>query len=198
MPLQFRFVDLRRLRALDPARMILRFATRSLAVTGLAVFSAAASAAAPSVKEFFGNHCTDCHDAEEKKGGLDLESLKWEPGDPANFVKWVRINDFVAKDEMPPKKRKERPEADEVHAFLGGLGKELTAADVKREAAGGRTVLRRLNRTEYERTLHDLLGISTPLAVMLPGDTPMHGFDTVAEGLRISTLQMEKDRKSVV
>ena len=45
---------------------------------------------------------------------------------------------------------------------------------------------------EYERTLHDLLGISTPLAVLLPGDTPLHGFDTVAEGLRFSTLQMEK------
>src|SRR5690606_22470232 len=32
----------------------------------------------------------------------------------------------------------------------------------------------------------------TPLANILPADTPMHGFDTVADGLRLSTLQMEK------
>jgi hypothetical protein len=126
------------------------------------------------------------------KGGLDLESLKWEPDDRANFDKWVRIHDVVKSGVMPPKKRKERPDADEIHAFLDDLGNELTAVDRKREAVNGRTVLRRLNRVEYERSLHDLLGISTPLAVMLPVDTPMHGFDTVAEGLRISTLQMEK------
>ncbi|HVJ46512.1 MAG TPA: DUF1592 domain-containing protein, partial [Luteolibacter sp.] len=171
--------------------MILRFAARSLGIAGLAMFVPSAHAA-PPVKEFFGNHCTDCHDAEEKKGGLDLESLKWEPTDRANFEKWVKVFDFVQKDEMPPKKRKERPEAEEVKSFLSGLGKELTTADAKREAENGRTVLRRLNRVEYERTVHDLLGITTPLAVMLPGDTPVHGFDTVAEGLRISTLQMEK------
>ena len=40
----------------------------------------------------------------------------------------------------------------------------------------------RLNRNEYENTVRDLLAI----------DTPMHGFDTVAEGLRFSQLQIEK------
>ena len=60
------------------------------------------------------------------------------------------------------------------------------------EARQGRAILRRLNRVEYERTVQDLLGISTPLAGLLPADTPMYGFDTVAEGLRLSTLQMER------
>ncbi len=176
---------------LDPALYFFRLFLFPLGVAGTLVSSPSA-AAAPQVAEFFGNHCTDCHDAEEKKGGLDLESLEWKPEDRANFEKWVKIYDFVQKDEMPPKKRKERPEVDEVRSFLGGLGKELTVSDTKREAENGRTVLRRLNRVEYERTLHDLLGITTPLAVMLPNDTPAHGFDTVAEGLRLSTLQMEK------
>lgn len=148
--------------------------------------------AMPQVKEFLSNHCTDCHDKDEKKGGLDLESLAWNPEDRRNLETWVKVHDFVQKGEMPPKKRKARPEAEEVQVFLADLGNDLTDTDVKRVAANGRTVLRRLNRVEYERTLHELLGISTPLAIMLPGDTPMHGFDTVAEGLRFSTLQMEK------
>ena len=153
-------------------------------------FSAVAVAEIP--RELIGNYCTDCHDADEKKGGLDLEALEWKPDDRANLEKWVKVYDFVDKGEMPPKKRKQRPEAAEAEEFLAGLAKEITAADVKREAENGRTVLRRLNRVEYERTLHELLGIRTALTVMLPNDTPMHGFDTVAEGLRLSTLQMEK------
>jgi hypothetical protein len=52
--------------------------------------------------------------------------------------------------------------------------------------------VRRLNRIEYENTVRDLLHIDTPLAGLLPEDTPMHGFDTVAEGLRFSQLQIEK------
>lgn len=186
-------ICLRIVPALDPVTSTFRLPGFPLFALGALMLSPLASAMpGPKVAEFFSNHCTDCHDADEKKGGLDLESLEWKPEDRANFDKWVKIYDFVQKDEMPPKKRTERPEADEVHALLAGLSKELTASDVKREAENGRTVLRRLNRVEYERTLHDLLGINTPLAVMLPADTPMHGFDTVAEGLRLSTLQMEK------
>lgn len=138
-----------------------------------------------------GNYCTDCHDADEKKGGIDLEGLSWNPSDKANFDRWVKIHDVIRDGEMPPKNRNTRPEANEAEEFLKALGGELKTADAKR-AEGGRTILRRLNRVEYEKTLHELLGIHTPLASMLPGDTPMHGFDTVAEGLRLSTLQIEK------
>jgi hypothetical protein len=92
---------------------------------------------------------------------------------------------------MPPKK-KARPEAGATGKFLAAIGGELRAQEAQRQAQQGRTILRRLNRTEYERTMHDLLAIETPLASLLPADTPTHGFDTVAEGLRLSMLQIEK------
>ena len=149
----------------------------------------ASAAMAPS--EFIEQYCADCHDADEKKGGLDLASLPWDLEKRSNFDEWVKVVDLVAKGEMPPKK-KARPDAGAAHAFLAGIGGELRAFDGQRQALTGRAVLRRLNRVEYERTMQDLLGISTPLAALLPADTPMHGFDTVAEGLRLSTLQMEK------
>ncbi|HBE66603.1 MAG TPA: hypothetical protein DDW52_00505, partial [Planctomycetaceae bacterium] len=59
------------------------------------------------------------------------------------------------------------------------------------ETVSGRTVLRRLNRREYENTVRDLLHIDADLRNLLPEDTPMHGFDTVANGLRFSQLQIE-------
>lgn len=103
----------------------------------------------------------------------------------------VKIHDRVSKDEMPPKKS-ERPDAKTVAEFLASVSKPLREVSSKQQAITGRTVLRRLNRNEYERTVQDLLGIDIPLANLLPEDTPAHGFDTVAEGLRISQLQLEK------
>jgi len=177
--------------ALDPARSFRRLFVPAIPAACLFLSPLPVEAVTPQVKEFISNNCTDCHDADEKKGGLDLEALQWKPEDRTNFDRWVKIHDMIRDGEMPPKNRKERPEPAEAAAFVKQLAGELTTTDAKRTAEG-RTVLRRLNRVEYERTLQDLLGIRTPLAVMLPGDTPMHGFDTVAEGLRLSTLQMEK------
>ncbi len=147
--------------------------------------------AATNPGAFIDQYCVDCHDADSKKGGLDLTALSWDLEKRANFDEWVKIVDFVAEGHMPPKK-KARPETAAAHAFLADLGNELRAFEGKRRAETGRSVLRRLNRVEYERTMQDLLGISTPLAALLPADSSMHGFDTVAEGLRLSTLQMEK------
>lgn len=37
-----------------------------------------------------------------------------------------------------------------------------------------------MNRTEYEHTVQDLLGIDTPLKDLLPEDGSVQGFDNVA------------------
>jgi hypothetical protein len=145
----------------------------------------------PGVDGFFGQNCTECHDADVKKGGLDLTAISWNPETRENFDLWVKIHDRVNKGEMPPKKS-ERPDAKAVTGFLASVSKPLRDISAQQQTANGRTVLRRLNRNEYERTVQDLLGIDIPLAGLLPEDTPAHGFDTVAEGLRISQLQLEK------
>ena len=147
--------------------------------------------AAPQTNDFIDDYCANCHDSDEKKGGLDLTNLAWDLEKRGNFDEWVKVVDYVTKGEMPPKK-KARPEAAAVQVFLDAIGNELRSYQGEVEAKQGRAILRRLNRVEYERTVQDLLRISIPLAGLLPADTPMHGFDTVAEGLRLSTLQMER------
>ncbi len=56
----------------------------------------------------------------------------------------------------------------------------------------GRTVLRRLNRVEYERTICDLLGIHVELRETLPLDTSANGFDNVGDALHISSFLMDR------
>ena len=58
--------------------------------------------------------------------------------------------------------------------------------------AQGRVVLRRLNRTEYENTVRDLLGIEVELKDLLPLDSSAEGFDNVGDALHVSSFLMEK------
>ncbi|TLD68676.1 DUF1592 domain-containing protein [Phragmitibacter flavus] len=148
-------------------------------------------AATKPLQPFLQSNCFECHDADVQKGGLDLTALSWDPANRANYDKWILIHDRVRDGEMPPAKQ-DRPEPTALKDFTSRVSNALTQHSAKIQSATGRTILRRLNRTEHERTLQDLLGISIPLKDMLPEDPPMHGFDNVAEGLRLSTLHMEK------
>lgn len=141
-------------------------------------------------RSFIDARCIECHDSESKKGGLDLTALSSQLDDPALNARWTLVFDRTRRCEMPPRK-KEPPPSNERDAFLRSLGGFLTEHDVARQAVSGRVVLRRLNRAEYENTIHDLLGIDTPLADLLPEDATAYGFDNVAEALRLSATQID-------
>src|SRR5262249_6368397 len=56
----------------------------------------------------------------------------------------------------------------------------------------GRVTMRRLNREEYNNTIHDLFGIYTRPADSFPSDDVGYGFDDIGDVLSISPLLMEK------
>ena len=146
-----------------------------------------AVAAVPAIQPFLDQHCMDCHDGDVKKGGLDLSSLSSDGGDAGALKKWVRVYDRVAAGEMPPAKETQ-PSNDERQNFMAALGADLTA---KSQAQAG-TVLRRLNRREYQNTIHDLLGVKVNVIDALPEDGRAHGFDNIGEALSISGIQMQR------
>src|SRR5687768_12007357 len=127
-------------------------------------FSIYLAAAAPSLaatlpangRQFVEKHCFECHDAEVKKGGLDLTALKFDPANSTNFSTWALVHDRVSNGEMPPKK-KARPETKELESFTKSLAGSLVSAESARIAKEGRATQRRLNRYEYENALRDLL-----------------------------------------
>ena len=141
-------------------------------------------------KPFLEEHCIDCHDKESTKGGLDLSALSTDLTDPATFAQWVKAHDRVLAGEMPPMQESPRISDAQRQQFTRVLSSALADQDRRREAGGGRTSLRRLNRTEYENSVSALVGTPVNVKRMLPPDTPLYGFDTVAEGLRFSQLQI--------
>jgi len=145
----------------------------------------AADLAAPT-RTFLETHCYDCHDAETKKGSLDLTSLAYDPANRENAAVWVTIHDRVADGEMPPAKKKTRPDAAAIKGFTRAVGGPIADAIRAGQDQAGRVRARRLNRAEFEHSLHDLLGINVPLAALLPADAVTDGFDNQAEGQSLS------------
>jgi hypothetical protein len=134
----------------------------------------------------------ECHDADSKKGGLDLTSLNFTLDKPESFASWVAVHDRVSAGEMPPKK-KPRPAAAELKAFTNTLSSALLSADLARVAAEGRAIQRRLNRYEYENTLRDLLSLPyLEVKSFLPEDSEASGFNKVGQALDVSHVQMAR------
>ncbi len=141
-----------------------------------------------TVWPFFEKHCVECHDDITAKGGLDLYSaVKADIAGAKDVDRWTAIFDRVHHDEMPPPKKK-RPDLAEKEPFLGWVRPNLTKADAEiREV-----VQRRLNRVEYENTMHDLLGIDVDLKDLLPEDQSVGGFDNNGAALAISAELFER------
>lgn len=156
----------------------------------LAAAAGSASAAAAEsfdakVRPLLEAHCFDCHGAETRKAGLRLDTLTADFRDGKEASTWVRIFDKLVSGEMPPKKH-DRPPQKDLDAATQFLGKQLHDASLAVQQKQGRVILRRLNGTEYENTLRDLLGTDVALKEMLPEDSTTAGFDNVSSGLDLS------------
>src|SRR5688572_27884190 len=80
----------------------------TLATLGfIAVIGADASELPPHAETFTEKYCAKCHNDIDKEGRLDLTSLKFTPGDPANFQQWIKVHDRLQAHEMPPKEKKQ-------------------------------------------------------------------------------------------
>jgi len=139
-----------------------------------------------TITPFLRTHCLECHSGPTSEGGLDLTTLSSDLSDVGVLQRWVRIHDRIAKGEMPPKDSARLPTT-EKEALLSSLSDILRPAD----APHRQTSPRRLNRVEYENTICDLFQIRIDLQSMLPEDQQVQGFDTVGEGLEISSEQIE-------
>jgi len=139
-----------------------------------------------ATRGFLEQHCFKCHGPEKDKGDLRLDTLKTPAADPTTADTWLDVLDAIESGDMPPKKEP-RPDAQAAEKIIG-----LIAAAAAEAAGPPPLALRRMNRIEYEHTVQDLLGITTPLAELLPEDSSVQGFDNVANGLSISSVLMER------
>jgi hypothetical protein len=172
---------------MNSASRLLRFSCALSVVAFALTYEAASAADYTAGQAFVKQHCVDCHSGSDAANGLHLDTLGGDLGQAEVLSKWVAVYDRVARGEMPPKDSTQ-PTAAERTAFLAPLRDALFQAS----SARAQTVLRRLNRAEYERTLNDLLGTTVSVIDMLPEDGRAFGFDNIGESLDLSPVQLQR------
>jgi len=159
-------------------------------VLGWLVFATQGIQAAPlpssPVRSVLSQYCVECHDSDVKKGGLDLDlisrdDLSRHSGD------WERVIRRLRTRQMPPI-GKDRPSERVYEELARALSASMDAIAAKNPDPGRTETFRRLNRTEYQNAIRDLLGLEVDAAALLPKDESSHGFDNITVGDLSPTL----------
>ena len=93
--------------------------------------------------------------------------------------------------EMPPPERPQ-PKPAEVDAVSRAIKGIFDRFDAAAKPNAGRVTIRRLNRTEYNNTIRDLVGVDFKPADDFPADDVGYGFDNIGDVLTVSPLLLEK------
>jgi mono/diheme cytochrome c family protein len=136
--------------------------------------------------QFLDRYCATCHSERLKSGGLSLvEADTSKPGALPEL--WEKVVRKLRTGVMPPPDAPQ-PDGAERRAVLTWLETSLDAAWAAKKDPGRTETLRRLNRTEYQNVIRDLLALDIDAASMLPADESGHGFDNVNVGDLTPTL----------
>jgi hypothetical protein len=146
----------------------------------------AGTAVVSDLATFVDQNCLDCHYSGRSRGNLSLEGLDFtRPAERPEV--WERVLRKLEHRQMPPV-GEPRPDETDYRAITARLTGELDRAAAAHPRPGRTDSLRRLNRTEYQNAVRDLLGVEIDAASLLPQDEPAHGFDNVIVGNLSPTL----------
>jgi len=141
-------------------------------------------------------HCYGCHGEKKQKGKLRLDTLDLNFDRGPSAERWHDALNNLNLGEMPPDDEPPLTDSERV-ALTSWLTQRLKAAAVARRNAGGQAVLRRLNRTEYQYTMADLLGLDMDYSGEFPSDAlSADGFYNNGASLGMSALQIENYLKT--
>jgi len=135
---------------------------------------------ASSHRQTLDRYCVTCHNQRLVTAGLKLDDADVaNPGTGAEI--WEKVVRKLRTGMMPPPNMPQ-PSMDDRVALLSWLETSLDKAAAAKPNPGRTETLRRLNRTEYQNAIRDLLAVDIDAASLLPADESGHGFDNVTVG----------------
>ncbi len=152
-----------------------------------AVSSGSARVESPaSERAVIDRYCVTCHSDRLQTGGLSLEGV--DLADVAAHAEvWEKVVRKLRAGAMPPRPRP-RPDAETHARLLTHIETALDAAAADNPDPGRTETFRRLNRTEYQNAIRDLLVLEIDVTALLPRDDAAFGFDNVNTGGLSPTL----------
>ena len=107
---------------------------------------------------FLKKHCFACHGNGKSKAGLSFDRFKDDKSVFQDRKTWESVQHMLENREMPPESRPQ-PALEEVDTVLNSIRGLFHEFDRTAKPNVGRVTIRRLNRTEYNNTVRDLLGV---------------------------------------
>lgn len=136
-------------------------------------------------------YCTSCHGQDDPKGDLALTDYRSLQDARNDGPTWRDVADYVRGHQMPPAKAEKRLPAHERDELLGLIDDLVFPVDATNPDPG-RVTIRRLNRTEYNNTVRDLVGVDFLPADSFPSDDSGYGFDNIGDVLMLPPVLMER------
>jgi len=143
------------------------------------------------IQPFLQAHCYKCHGNGKSKGDVTLDKFTSFAAVQQDLDTWQQVHDAIAQHEMPPEKEPQPP-ADQLALLASFAAKALDFIDPAVPLDPGFVAIHRLNRNEYNNTVHDLVGVEFRPADDFPADDTGYGFDNIADVLTMSPLLAEK------
>ena len=154
---------------------------RTLLATAIVLFGFHTSAQSESFEPavFLEDNCARCHNDEDWRGGWSLGGVDMHQ--PLTYQEtWEKVVRKLRHRQMPPiDAKKHRPNEG---AYTAMIESSIDRAVADAPNPGRTESLRRLNRTEYENAIRDLLALDIDATALLPHDESGHGFDNVNVG----------------
>jgi hypothetical protein len=144
------------------------------------------------VQPYLRKYCIECHGRETHEGEVNFEALKDFSGAVAARKTWERARKMLRAATMPPPDHEPRPTPAESAQLVKWIDQAVLGLDCDRMHDPGHVTIRRLNRTEYNNTIRDLLGVRARPADEFPSDDVGNGFDNMGDVLSLSPLLLEK------
>src|SRR5579872_6204235 len=164
-------------------------ASHAVAATAPAAMSPMSPMSVDDQNALVAKYCgSSCRSDKMKSGQLSLAHF-----DAAHAVEHADVAEAMIKKlragMMPPPLAR-RPEAEQIASLVSALETRLDTAAALNPNPGWRP-FQRLNRAEYARAVHDLVGLDVDVSAYLPPDTISSGFDNVADVQTFSPALME-------
>jgi len=135
---------------------------------------------ASSQRQMIDRYCATCHNQKLKTAGLMLDKADVAGPGAAGEI-WEKVVRKLRTSTMPPPNMPQ-PSTEDRRALLSWLETSLDQAAAAKPNPGRTDTLRRLNRTEYQNAIRDLLLLDIDATSLLPPDESGHGFDNVTVG----------------
>lgn len=155
-------------------------------ITILVLLGNSAAAAEGSISGFFESHCSKCHNAEKKKGGINLD--EFSDFSLENAEHWQEVLDNLQRGDMPPEDETQ-PSAEDRQKFVTEVRRQLDRVYADSSERDFRFT--RLTNQQIAWSLRDLLGIDRDFSGDLIQDPVGKHGESLQSELELTAGHME-------